>query len=102
MIEYSDEAERRAALAGLGGIEDTIWIRTDGTEKIFAIANEDLQRSTGEKASAVHFLRFELTSALIAAFKTGAAIQLGIDHPGLSGSVTLTPEQQHSLAADLS
>ena len=101
MIEYSDEAERRAALAGLGGVEDTIWIRTDGAEKIFAIANEDLQRSTDDKASAVHFLRFELSNDIIAAFKTDAAIQLGIDHPGLSGSVALTPEQQRSLAADL-
>ena len=101
MIEYSDEAERRAALAGLGGIEDTVWIRADGTAKIFAIANEDLERSTGEKASAVHFLRFELTHDIIAAFTTDAAIELGIDHPGLAGSITLSPQQQRSLAADL-
>lgn len=101
MIEYGEAAERRAALARLGGIEDTLWLRAEGGEKVYAIANEDLQRSTDDKASAVHFLRFELGPETIAAFKAGRRIELGIDHEGLAGTVTLTPEQTASLAADL-
>jgi hypothetical protein len=101
MIEYADVDERRAALARLAGIEDTVWIRAEGGEKIYAIANEDLGRSTGEKASAVHFLRFELEPETIVAFKQGRRIEFGIDHEGLAGAVTLTPEQTASLAADL-
>lgn len=101
MIEYGEAAERQAALARLGGIEDTLWLRAEGGEKVYAIANEDLQRSTDDKASAVHFLRFELGPETIAAFKAGRLIELGIDHERLAGTVTLTPEQTASLAADL-
>ncbi|MFV2091102.1 MAG: DUF3501 family protein [Pseudomonadales bacterium] len=101
MIEYSDEAERRAALAELGGIEHTVWIDVDGSVKVFAVANEDLERSTEEKASAVHFLRFELDAAAIAGFKSGGRVRFGIDHPGLAGEVALTAAQLESLAQDL-
>jgi hypothetical protein len=101
MIEYSDEAERRLALAKLGGIEHTVWVRVEGSEKIFAAANEDLERSTQDKASAVHFLRFELDDPAIGAFKSGGTVHFGIDHPGLPGEVTLAPEQLESLARDL-
>jgi hypothetical protein len=101
MIEYADAEERRAALGRLGGIEDTIWLQVEGREKVYAIANEDLDRSTDEKASAVHFLRFELSAETAAAFRSGASVNLGIDHPELTGTATLTPEQIESLAADL-
>jgi hypothetical protein len=101
MIEYPDAAERRAALTKLGGIENTIWVQAEGDQKVYAIANEDLDRTTDDKASAVHFLRFELGPETIAAFKSGAGIRFGIDHPGLPGSATLTREQVESLAADL-
>ncbi len=100
MIEYADEAERRAALAELGGIEHTVWIDVDGSVKVFAVANEDLERSTEEKASAVHFLRFELDEAAIAGFKSGGRVRFGIDHPGLAGEVALTAAQLESLARD--
>jgi hypothetical protein len=101
MIEYGDVDERRQALARLSGIEDTVWLQGEGGEKVYAIANEDLDRSTEEKTSAVHFLRFELGPETIAAFKRGAAITFGIDHPEMAGTVTLTDEQTASLAADL-
>lgn len=101
MIEYADAEERRQALARLGGIEETVWLQAEGGQKIYAIANEDLDRSEGDKASAVHFLRFELGPETISAFKAGAVIRFGIDHEGLAGSVTLEPVQLASLAADL-
>ena len=101
MIEYEDVHARRDALARLAGIEDTIWMKAEGGEKVYAIANEDLERSTEEKASAVHFLRFELGPDTVAAFKAGRGVEMGIDHEGLTGSVTLTAEQVASLAADL-
>ena len=101
MIEYGDVDERRQALARLGGIEDTVWLQAEGGQKVYAIANEDLDRSEGEKASAVHFLRFELGPETIAAFKSGGPISIGIDHEGLAGSVALSTEQVASLAADL-
>jgi hypothetical protein len=101
MIEYGDVDERRQALARLGGIEDTVWLQAEGGQKVYAIANEDLDRSEGDKASAVHFLRFELGPETIAAFKAGDAVSFGIDHEGLAGSVALNAEQIASLAADL-
>jgi hypothetical protein len=101
MIEYGDADERREALARLGGIEDTIWLQAEGGEKVYAIANEDLDRSEGDKASAVHFLRFELGPETISAFKSGSEITFGIDHEGLAGSINLDAAQTESLAADL-
>ena len=85
----------------LRGVENVVWMQVAGFEKVYAIANEDLDRSTDDKASAVHFLRFELGPEAIAAFKSGAAVSFGIDHPQLAGQVTLTAEQVESLAADL-
>ena len=101
MIEYADPEERRAALAQMGGIEHTVWLEVSGRSKIMAIANEDLPRSREDKASAVHFLRFELDAGTIEGIKAGAPIRLGVDHPSLATSVTLTKAQQASLAQDL-
>jgi hypothetical protein len=80
MIEYDDENERRAALAKLKGVEDRTWIRVEGSPRVYAIADEDLERENAEKTSAVHFLRFELTAEMAAALKRGAGLALGVEH----------------------
>lgn len=101
MIEYEDVAERAAALGKLAGVEDTVYLQVAGCEKVYAIANEDLPRSTGTKAAAVHFLRFELDASTVAGGKAGQALLLGIEHPGLAGSVTVNEAQRVSLLQDL-
>jgi hypothetical protein len=102
MIEYEDVAERRDALARLIGVEHRVWVKVGDNAPLFAIANEDLPRSNDEKTAAVHFLRFDLPPALIAAVKAGAPITIGIDHPALSYRVDPVPEPiRASLAADL-
>lgn len=79
MIQYSDPDERKVALAKLKGIEDRVWVQVADQPKVFAIADEDLERENEEKTSSVHFLRFELDPTSIAAAKSGAAIRMGID-----------------------
>ena len=81
MLEYDDVNERRSALEKLIGIEDRVWVKIAGHPPVYAIADEDLERDTEQKTSAVHFLRFELTPQMIAAAKEGAAIAMGIDLP---------------------
>jgi hypothetical protein len=80
MLEYAEVEERRVALAHLTGVEDTVWAQVGGHERVFAIADEDMERSREEKTSAVHFVRFEFSRAMTAAAKSGAAIAMGIDH----------------------
>jgi hypothetical protein len=80
MLEYTDVEERRAALHALLGIEDRVWLRAGGEARIWAMADEDMERSTEDKTSAVHFLRFELDAASCRAVKRGAALAIGIDH----------------------
>lgn len=101
MVEYGDEAERRAALAKLIGIEKKVWVQVDGCDKVYPIANEDLERETEDKTSAVHFLRFELTPPMIAAAKAGAALRAGIDHDLYRESITVPEAVRDSLVADL-
>ena len=102
MIEYQDIDERRAALAQMIGIEHRVWVRIGGGEPVYAIANEDLERSNDEKTAAVHFLRFDLTAALVESVKSGAAIAMGIDHPALPYRVEpIADDARASLAADL-
>jgi Protein of unknown function (DUF3501) len=102
MVEYEDPAERRQALAELIGIEDRVWIKVDGFERVWAIADEDLERATTEKTSSVHFLRFDLPPAMSAAVKAGANIGVGIDHPAYSYQVDPVEQQtRDSLAQDL-
>ena len=91
MMEYDDVEERRRALAALVGIENHIWMQVAGFDKIRPIANEDLERSTEEKTSSVHFLRFELSQAMIEALKNGAQLAAGIDHPGYDYQVDAVP-----------
>ena len=82
MIEYGDPEERAKALAKLVGVEDKVWVQVDGFNKVFAIANEDLERSTDEKTSAVHFMRFELNADMSGAVKQNKSISMGIDYDG--------------------
>ena len=82
MIEYGDAEERSKVLARLGGVEDKVWVQVEGFDKSFAIANEDMERSTDEKTSAVHFMRFELTAEMSKAVKENKGISMGIDYDG--------------------
>ena len=102
MVEFPDVEERRVALARLIGIEDRVWVQVSGHDRVFAIADEDLERENAEKTSAVHFVRFELTPAMVAAVKAGAAISIGIDHENYRyGIEPVQPAVRDSLAADL-
>ncbi|MBL8511675.1 MAG: DUF3501 family protein, partial [Betaproteobacteria bacterium] len=80
LIEFEDEGERRHQLTQLKGIEDKTWVQVEGHAPVYAIADEDLERENDTKTSAVHFLRFELTEAMAAALKGGAALSMGVDH----------------------
>jgi uncharacterized protein DUF3501 len=102
LIEYSDPEARRAALGKLIGVEDRCWIQVNGMERVFAIADEDLERANDEKTSAVHFLRFELSPAMAEAVKGGAPLSVGVDHEHYRHSVSpLPPAVKDSLSADL-
>lgn len=101
LIEYTDVAARRQALAALIGIERRVWVQVAGDEKVYAIADEDLERATADKTSAVHFLRFELTPAACAAAKAGAAVFMGVDHPHYRETVELDAPTRAALVADL-
>ena len=102
LVEFVDPEERRAALAELKGIEDRCWVEVDGHARVYAIADEDLERENEEKTSSVHFLRFELEAPMISDVKRGAAISLGVDHPRYSHAVSPLPaEVRNALARDL-
>lgn len=101
LLEY-DPSERPAALAGLKGIEDRCWMQVAGHGRVYAIADEDLERENAEKTSAVHFLRFELDAAMIASLKGGAALAAGVDHENYRHAVEPLPAaQRRVLLADL-
>jgi len=102
MIQYADVAERQHMLQKLVGIEDMIWLQVAGNDKVYPIADEDLERATEDKTSAVHFLRFELTPTMIADLQKGAGISAGIEHENYN--VTVDPVPQNvvsSLTEDL-
>ena len=102
MIEYGDVEERKVALATMGGIEQTVWVRVgESGEKIFAITNEDIERTRDEKAAAVHFMRFELGAEEVAALKSGESLFMGIDHASLPGTYEVAADQRAALIADL-
>lgn len=82
MLEFSNVEERRERLAQLVGIEHLVWLQVDDGDKVFAISNEDLERSTEDKTSAVHFMRFELSAEMIASLKAGASLSFGSEHAG--------------------
>jgi hypothetical protein len=102
MVEYEDVAERRDALARLIDIEDRTWVRVEGFEPVYAIADEDLDRETDEKTSSVHFLRFELARPMAEALRKGARLAIGIDHPNYTVTLDPLPEEvRAALAKDL-
>ncbi len=101
MIEYPDENERRRELARLIGVEDRMFVEVEGHPRVYAIADEDLDRETDEKTSAVHFVRFELTHAMRAAVLAGAGVKLGCDHTNYPAHTSIAPETLASLASDL-
>ena len=101
MIEYPDVAERKRALSQLKGIEGRVWVQVGEHARVFAIADEDLERETEEKTSAVHFLRFEFDAAARAALAAGTGLTIGIDHPQYQARVALAPAVRDALAADL-
>jgi Protein of unknown function (DUF3501) len=101
-IEYENEIERHAALARLIGIEDRVFLKIDGEEPVYAIADEDLERENNEKTSAVHFVRFELTPSVKTRLRDGAALQIGCDHPNYPVDVQpITDDVRQSLLKDL-
>jgi hypothetical protein len=100
LIEYEDENERRDALARLKGIEDRVWVRVDDLPAVHAIADEDLERANAQKTSSVHFLRFELTASMIAGFRGGENIRIGVDHPAYQVNVELPEPVRNALVAD--
>jgi len=101
MIEYEDVDERREALARLKGIEDEVWVEVAGFDKVYAVADEDMEREDETKTSSVHFLRFELTAPMVAALKDGAGLSMGSDHPDYGYQVQVAPSVQDSLVGDL-
>lgn len=102
MVEYADVEERRQALAKLHGIEEKVWVQVGGHAKVYPIANEDLERTTEEKTSSVHFMRFELDEAMIAALKAGAKLSMGVEHPVYTAIVDeVASEVRASLIGDL-
>jgi len=101
MLEYPDAEERRRRLAELKGVERKVWVEVEGAPRVWAIADEDLERENDEKTSSVHFLRFELERAARERLRAGARVSLGVDHPNYSARVELSPEQKSALAADL-
>jgi hypothetical protein len=103
LIEYPNEAERRERLTQLKGIEDRCWVQVTGQQRVFANADEDLERENEEKTSAVHFLRFELTPAMITALREGAELAVGIDHPQYNQAIQpVQAAARTSLLADFS
>ena len=102
MIEYPDVAERARMLARLVGIEDRVWVQAAGYPRVYAIADEDLERENAEKTAAVHFLRFELDKAMVQALKRGAELAIGVDHPAYTETAaSVAPGVRVSLASDL-
>ena len=102
LIEFADPEERKVALGKLVGLEHKTYVQVFGHDKVFAIADEDLERSTEEKTSAVHFMRFELTDEMIATLKAGAALAVGVDHPNYQHHIDeVDPETEVTLIADL-
>jgi hypothetical protein len=101
LIEYADANERRRELGRLMGVEDRMFVEVEGHERVYAIADEDLERENDEKTSAVHFLRFELPTAQREAVRAGAAVKLGCDHRHYPAHLSIAVETLASLAGDL-
>jgi hypothetical protein len=101
LLEYPDINERKRELGRLIGVEDRMFVEVEGQARVYAIADEDLDRENDEKTSAVHFVRFELTPAMCAAVKAGAGVKLGCDHTNYPAHTAIAAETLASLASDL-
>jgi len=101
LLEYPDVNERKRELARLIGVEDHLFVEVEGHARVYAIADEDMDRENDEKTSAVHFVRFELDAAMCAAVKAGASVKLGCDHTNYPAHVNIPVESLASLASDL-
>lgn len=101
LIEYPDPHERKRELARLIGVEDRMFVEVEGQPRVYAIADEDLDRENDEKTSSVHFVRFEFTDAQRQAIRAGAAVKIGCDHTHYPAHVAVTPETLARLAGDL-
>ena len=101
LIEYPDVDERHRALAALKGIEDRVWVQVAGCERVYAIADEDLERENEEQTSAVHFLRFELSPSMKRALAVGGGLGIGVDHPAYNVNIDVTQAVRTSLMQDL-
>ena len=103
LIEYPDVEERQRMLARLIGIEDRVWVQVEGHARVYAAADEDLERENADKTSSVHFLRFELDRAMAGAAKRGARLAAGVDHPQYRAAIDDLPSAaRSSLVGDLS
>ena len=102
MLEYPDADERSRRLHELIGVEDKIWIQVERHERVWAIADEDLERENDHKTSSVHFLRFELSDATARALKNGANLAIGVDHPRYTAKLETPPAVRNALIKDLS
>src|SRR5882762_6673869 len=101
LIEYPDVHERKRELARLIGVEDRLFVEVEGHARVYAIADEDMDRENAEKTSAVHFVRFEFAPAMVSAIKAGAQVKLGCDHTNYPAHMTIPSEALASLAGDL-
>jgi hypothetical protein len=102
LLEFPDPEARQVALSKLIGVEDRCWMRVSEMERVFAIADEDLERENAEKTSAVHFLRFELSPSMIEAARSGGSLSIGVDHEHYRHSIApLPPPVRDTLALDL-
>ena len=103
LIQYGDVDERKIKLQQMKGIEDCVWVKVEGHDPVLSIADEDMERANDEKTSAVHFLRFQFSDAIVKSLQSGAAVQVGIDHQAYDEKSLLLPEPtRSSLVNDLS
>jgi hypothetical protein len=101
MLEYTDVEERKRALSMLIGIEDTVWVQVGDNDRVYAIADEDLERDTEEKTSSVHFMRFQLTPEMIGEACHGGVIKMGVQHQNYSFELQLDDASRDALVGDL-
>ena len=100
LVEYEDVEERKQALAKLKGIEDRVWVQVGSLPRVYAIADEDLERENAEKTSAVHFVRFELTPSMADELRRGTALAIGVDHPAYTFTLHEVPEPSRRALLD--
>jgi hypothetical protein len=101
LIEYTDIEERRQALARLIGVEDRVWVQVEGCPRVYAVADEDMERENADKTSSVHFLRFELDANAKRLLRDGAGLSMGVAHPDCTVKVEVPAETAASLLKDL-